>query len=96
MERTELMVGEGLNRPRARRLSHHRPDGESRRGTDDRMLWQGTALMQFANFPTINSFLSNVAEIRRQSHHVVGFTMGNRPAMTRREGASELPHSNEG
>jgi hypothetical protein len=52
--------------------------------------------MQFPPFPTINSLLSNVAELRRQSHHVVAISMGNLPAKTRRDGASELPHSNEG
>jgi hypothetical protein len=86
MERTELMVGEGANRLRAGRLSRHRPDGESRRVPDDRSLWKGTALMRFAPFPTINSVLSNAAELRRQSRHVVGVRVENRPPMTRRDG----------
>jgi hypothetical protein len=55
MERTELMVGEWLNRLCVGRLSPHRADGERRRETDDRMLWKGKALMRFANFPTIKS-----------------------------------------
>jgi hypothetical protein len=59
MERTELMVGEGANRIRAGSLSRHRPVGESRRVPGDRMLWKWTALMLFAPFPTINSFLYN-------------------------------------
>jgi hypothetical protein len=90
------MAGEGANRLRAGRLSRHRPDGESRRVPDDRMLWKGTALKRFTHFPTINSVLSNAAELRLQSHHVVGVPMENRHPMTRRDGASELPHSNEG
>jgi hypothetical protein len=95
MERTELMVGEGSNRLRAGRLSRHRPDGKCRRVPDDRMLLKGTALMRFAPFPTMNLFLSNAGEVRRQSRHVVGFAMENRPQMTGRDGASELPLSNE-
>jgi hypothetical protein len=51
--------------------------------------------MRFEPFTTINSLLSNAGEVRRQSHHVVGFPMENRPTMTGRDGASELPHSNE-
>jgi hypothetical protein len=51
--------------------------------------------MQFARFPTINSILSNGAELRPQSIHVVGIPMQNRTTMTKRDGASELPHSNE-
>jgi hypothetical protein len=77
------------------RLSRHRPDGECRRVPDDRMLWKGNALMRFAPFPTINSILSNGAEFRLQSQHVVGVLMENRAPTTRRDGASELPHSNE-
>jgi hypothetical protein len=65
MERNELIVGEGAYRLRAGRLSRHRPDGESRRMTDERMLWNGATLLLFALFPTINSALSNVAEHRR-------------------------------
>jgi hypothetical protein len=64
-QRTELLVGEGVNRLRLRNLSRHRPDGERRRVTDDRMLWKGKTFMLFAPFPTINSVLSNVAELRR-------------------------------
>jgi hypothetical protein len=51
MERTELMVGEGMNRLRAGRLSRHRPDGKIRRVQDDRMLWKWNDLMWFAPFP---------------------------------------------
>jgi hypothetical protein len=58
MERTKLMVGEGSNRLRAGRLSRHRPDGESRRVPDNRILWKGTDLMRFATLPTINSVSS--------------------------------------
>jgi hypothetical protein len=60
MERNDLMVWEKANRFRVGRLSRHRPEGESRRVPDDRMLWKCTALVQFALFPTINSVLSNV------------------------------------
>jgi hypothetical protein len=52
--------------------------------------------MRFARFSTIKSILSNVADLRMQSRHVVGVPMENRPAMTRRDVASELPHSKEG
>jgi hypothetical protein len=52
--------------------------------------------MRFAPFPTFNSVLSNAAELRLQSHHVVGFPMENRPPMTRRDEASELPNLNQG
>jgi hypothetical protein len=45
MERTELMVGEGVNGLRAGRLSLHRPVGESRRVPDNRMMWKWSALM---------------------------------------------------
>jgi hypothetical protein len=81
---------------RAVRASCHRPGGECRRVHEDRMLWKGTPLMRFAHFPTINSILSNGAELRLQSIHVVGCPVENRTPMTRRNGASELPHSNEG
>jgi hypothetical protein len=64
MERTELMVGEGANRLRAGRISRHRLDGESRRVPNDRKMCKGTAMMMFAPFLTINSVLSNAAEIR--------------------------------
>jgi hypothetical protein len=60
------------------------------------MLWKGTAQMRFANFPTINLIICNASELRLQSRHVVGVPIKNRPTMTRRDGASELPHSNEG
>jgi hypothetical protein len=63
---------------------------------DDLILWMGTALMRFAPFPTINSVLSNAAEIRLQSRQVFGAPMENRTAMTTLEGASELLQSNEG
>jgi hypothetical protein len=46
------MVGEGINRLREGPLSLHRPDGESRRVPDDRMLYKRTALMRFAPFST--------------------------------------------
>jgi hypothetical protein len=89
------MVGEGANRLRAGRLSPHRPDGESRRVPDDRLLWKWTALMRFAHFPNINSILTNAAELSRYSRNVVGVPMENRSTMTRRDVASELPNSNE-
>jgi hypothetical protein len=60
------------------------------------MLCKWTALRRFPRFPTINSVLSNAGEFRRQSRHVVGVPMLNRRPMTGRDGASELPHSNEG
>jgi pyruvate/2-oxoglutarate/acetoin dehydrogenase E1 component len=61
---------------------------------DDRMLWTETVLMRFAEFPTINSILSNAAELRRKSRHVFGVPMEDRTPMTTRRGASEFPHSN--
>jgi hypothetical protein len=64
MERTELIVWDGDNRLREGRLSRHRPDGECRRVTDDRKLWKWTTPMRFAHFPSINSVISNVAELR--------------------------------
>jgi hypothetical protein len=64
MEQTELIVGEGVNRLRAGHISPHRPDGECRRVIDDRMLWKCNALLWFAHVPTINSVLSNAAELR--------------------------------
>jgi hypothetical protein len=90
-----MILGEGSNCLSAVRVSRHRPNGESRRVPDNRMLWKGNALMRFAPFPIINSILSNAAELRLQSRHVVGFPMENRPPMTRRDGASELPYMNE-
>jgi hypothetical protein len=60
------------------------------------MPWKGTAMMRFAPFRTINSVLSNAAEIRLQSHHVFGGPMENRHPMTRRDGASELPKRTKG
>jgi hypothetical protein len=96
MERTELNVGERANRLRAVRVARHRPNGESRRVHDYRMLWKWTALMRFVPFPTINSILSKAAQFKQHSRQVVGVPMENRPSMTRRDGASELPHSIEG
>jgi hypothetical protein len=95
MERTKLMVGEGVKRLREGSLSPYRPGGESRRLTDYRILWKGTALLLFAPFPTINLVLSNAAKLRLKSHHVVRVPMENRPPMTRRDGASELPNLKE-
>jgi hypothetical protein len=63
MERTELMVWEGVNGLRAGRISPHRPDGESRQVIDDRMLWKSNVLMRFTHIPTINTFISNAAEL---------------------------------
>jgi hypothetical protein len=96
MERTELNVWEGTNRLRAGPLLRHRPEGENRRMPDDWMLWKWTALMRFATFPNINSDSSNAAKLSLHSHHVFGFPMENRPPMTRRDWASELPNLNEG
>jgi hypothetical protein len=90
------MAGAGANRLGVGRLSRHRPDGESRREPDDRMPWKGTAMMPFAPFRTINSVLSNEAEFRLQSHHVVGVPMENQPPMTRRDGASKLHNRTNG
>jgi hypothetical protein len=69
------MVGEGASRLSVGRLSRHRPDGERRRVPDERMLWKWTAMISFALFPIINSFLSNAAELREQSRHVFGVPM---------------------
>jgi hypothetical protein len=88
MERTKLMVGEGVNRLRAGRLSPNRPDGESRRVPDDRMHWKGNGLMRFAKLTNINSVISYGADLRLQSDHVFGVPMENRPPMTRRDVAS--------
>jgi hypothetical protein len=63
---------------------------------DDRMLWNGTALMRFGRFPTINSVLSNATEPRRQSRHVVGVPMEKRPPRKERDIAPEHPNLNEG
>jgi hypothetical protein len=60
------------------------------------MLWKGYALMRFAPFPTINSILTNGAELRLQSLLVFGVPMEKRTPVTRRDGASELPLSKEG
>jgi hypothetical protein len=60
------MAGEGANRLRAGRYSRNRPDGETRRVSDDRMLWKGTTLIRCAHFPTIYSVLSNSNEPRLQ------------------------------
>jgi hypothetical protein len=92
MERTDLLVGERANRLRAVRVSRHRPSRESRRVSDNRMLWKGNALMRFAHFSSTNSIRSNAAELRLQSRHVAGVPMENRPPMTRRDWASEIPH----
>jgi hypothetical protein len=60
------------------------------------MLWKGTALMRFAPLTTISSVSSNAAELRLQSHHLVGFPMKIRHPMTRCDGASWPPYLNEG
>jgi hypothetical protein len=100
MDRTELMVGEEANRIRAGlravRVSRNCPNGESLRVPDDRMLWKGKALMRFAPFPTINSVLTNAAEVRLQSCHVFGVQMEKRSPMTERDVSSEHPNLNEG
>jgi hypothetical protein len=62
----------------------------------DRMFSNRTTLMRFALVPTFNSVLSNAAELRLKSHHVVEFTMENRPSNTRRDLTSVLPNLNEG
>jgi hypothetical protein len=59
------------------------------------MLWNGNALMLFAHFHTTNSILSIAADLRLLSRHLVGVPKEKRPPMTMRDGASELPHSNE-
>jgi hypothetical protein len=95
MELPELMVLEGVFRLRAGRLSRQRPEGESRRLPNDRMLWKRTTLIRFAPFPTINSVFCNAAELRQESRNVVGVPEENRPTMTRRDVASALPNSND-
>jgi hypothetical protein len=60
------------------------------------MVWKWIAQILFEHFPTINSIISNAAELRLQSRHIVGVAMENRPPMKRRERASEIPQSNEG
>jgi hypothetical protein len=60
------------------------------------MLWKGTALIRFAPFPTINSVLSNAAELRLQTRHVVGYHKEKPSIMTERDVASEIPNLNEG
>jgi hypothetical protein len=52
--------------------------------------------MLFADFPNINSILSNAGDPRLHSRHVFGVPTENRPPMTRRNGASELPNLNKG
>jgi hypothetical protein len=52
-------------------------------------------MKRFAPFATINSDLSDAAELRLQSRHVVGVPMENRFPITRRDVASEFPRSNE-
>jgi hypothetical protein len=90
------MVGEGSNRIISGIISRYRLDGGSRRLPDFRILWKGIALIRFAHFPTINSFVSNAAEQILQSRHVVGFPQENRPPLMSRDVLSEHPHSNEG
>jgi hypothetical protein len=63
---------------------------------EDRKLLKVTALMRFADFPTIIFAFSIEAEPRRQSRHVFGVPMENRIPMTRLDGASEFPQWNEG
>jgi hypothetical protein len=75
IERIDLLVGQGANCIRAGRLSRHQQDGKSRRMPGDQMLWKGTALMRFAPFSTINSLLSNAAELRLPSCNVVEVPM---------------------
>jgi hypothetical protein len=82
-ERCEPTQGGTPRTPPARRREIGVPD--------NRMLWKGTALMRFAPIPTINSVLSNVAELTQQSRHVFGFPMENRTPMTTHDGESELP-----
>jgi hypothetical protein len=65
------------------------------RVTDDRILWKGTALKQFALFPTINSERSNAAELRRLSCHVIGFRIKKTLPMTDLDVAPEHPNLNE-
>jgi hypothetical protein len=67
MERTELMVVHGANCVWAGRISRDRRDCQSLRLPDVRMLCKWKALMRFAPFSTINSILSNGAELRLQS-----------------------------
>jgi hypothetical protein len=55
---------------------------------DGMMLWKWTALMRFASFPTIYSFLSNAGEVRQKSRHVVGVPMDIRTTMTGRDRVS--------
>jgi hypothetical protein len=52
--------------------------------------------MRYSLFLIFYSEISNAAELRLQSHHVVGSPMENRTPMTRRDGASELPNLNKG
>jgi hypothetical protein len=51
--------------------------------------------MRFADFPSLNSVLSNANELRRQSRQVFGVPMENRPKMTRSNVATEHPILNE-
>jgi hypothetical protein len=53
-------------------------------------------MMRFEHFRTINSVLSNAADLRLHSHHIFGVLMENRPPMTRRDGASEHPNRTKG
>jgi hypothetical protein len=95
MERTELMLGEGVNRLRACRTSRHPPDGEIRRMPDDRMLLMRNTLKLFAPSPTMNSNHSNASDLRLQSRHVLGLPKENKTTMTTGDGASDPLHSNE-
>jgi hypothetical protein len=52
--------------------------------------------MRFAPLPTINSGLSNAAELSLQSRRVVGVPMEKRTPMTERDVAPEHPNLNEG
>jgi hypothetical protein len=52
--------------------------------------------MRLAHFRTINSVLSNGAELRLQSRHVVGFPMDKRYTMTERDVVFWHPNLNEG
>jgi hypothetical protein len=60
------------------------------------MLWTGNSLLRFAPFPTMNSVLSNAADLTRPSRHVVGVPMKKRSPMTERDVAFEHPNLNEG
>jgi hypothetical protein len=59
------------------------------------ILWMWNGLMRFAHFRTIKSVLSNAAVLRQMSRNGFGVPMENGHPMSRREVASELPHSDE-